>query len=145
MAFTKIWVHAVWSTKHRQPLLARDIREHICQHILLNAYQKGFRIAEINSYTEHLHCLMCLHPDNSIARQMQLIKGESSYWINKNRFFPSQFAWADEYYAASVSDRSLGIVKNYIRNQEIHHQRLSFTDECNNFLRSAGMTGSGAG
>ena len=32
----------------------------------------------------------------SIAKAMQLLKGESAYWINKMKLTQSKFEWADE-------------------------------------------------
>jgi len=141
MAFVRIWVHAVWATKGRQPLLTGALRGSIYQHILENAAAKDLYIAELNGGTEHIHCLMCLKPDMSIAKQMQLIKGESSYWINKQGIIPTRFDWADEYFAASVSEQELGWIKNYIRNQEQHHRKLSFAEEYDSFLKNAGIVG----
>lgn len=66
---------------------------------------------------------------------MQLIKGECSYWINKQTFLKNKFEWADEYYAVSVSESLLENVRNYIKTQEEHHKKKSFVDECNEFLR----------
>jgi putative transposase len=65
---------------------------------------------------------------------MQLIKGESSYWINKNiDLFPNlkgeKFEWQSEYFALSVSESILKRVLNYIKNQENHHRKKSFGEE----------------
>jgi len=46
---------------------------------------------------------------------MQMIKGESAYWINKNKLLEQKLEWADGYFAASVSMGKLDIVRNYIR------------------------------
>jgi putative transposase len=86
MAFVKIWIHAVWSTKSRETILTIELRKLLCRHIQENARQNDFYIDEINGYTEHIHCLMRLRADWSIAKQMQMIKGESSFWMNKQAF-----------------------------------------------------------
>ncbi|WP_250645399.1 transposase [Chryseolinea soli] len=65
----------------------------------------------------------------SVAKVMQLIKGESSFWINRERLFTHAFEWAVEYFAISVSPSSLERVRFYIRNQEHHHKKISFKDE----------------
>lgn len=53
---------------------------------------------------------------------MQLIKGESSFWFNKLKVLKRKFDWADEYFAASVSDDRLNVVRGYILNQQQHHK-----------------------
>jgi len=46
---------------------------------------------------------------------MQLIKGESSFWINKNNLTKTNFEWADEYYAVSISESHINKVRDYIK------------------------------
>ena len=60
---------------------------------------------------------------------MQLIKGESSYWINKHELTSRKFEWQDEYFAVSVSESKLDLVRNYIKNQEEHHRKKTFQEE----------------
>ena len=78
---------------------------------------------------------MTLNADMSISKQMQLIKGESSFWINKNKLINEHFEWADEYFAVSVSEDKLSIVRAYILGQKEHHKKITFQDEYNNFLK----------
>jgi REP element-mobilizing transposase RayT len=64
-----------------------------------------------------------------------LLKGESSYWINKNKIFKTKFEWQDEYFAVSVSESSVNRVRDYIKDQENHHKKKSFNDEYQEFIR----------
>lgn len=83
---------------------------------------------------------MLLRPQNSISKQMQFIKGESAHWANETGFIQEHFAWADKYFAASVSGRQVPSVREYIKNQQQHHAKVSFAEEFNHFLNSAGYT-----
>jgi len=139
MAFVKIWIHAVWGTKNRDPVLEKGILESVCNHIKENGKIKGVFIECINGYTDHLHCLMLLNADTSISKQMQLIKGESSFWINKNKIIKGHFEWTDEYFASSVSEDKLDIVRAYIINQQEHHKKVTFKDEYEKFLKHFGF------
>jgi REP element-mobilizing transposase RayT len=65
---------------------------------------------------------------------MQLIKGESSFWINKNRITSTKFEWADEYFAVSVSESHVKRVRGYINNQEIHHRKMTWEEEYTKFI-----------
>lgn len=65
---------------------------------------------------------------------MQLIKGESAFWVNKNNIIKHKFEWADEYFAASVSESMLDKVRAYIRNQEQHHKKVTFAQEYQEFM-----------
>ena len=136
MSFVKIWIHAVWGTKNREPILTSELRDKICRHIRQNALAKGFYVDEVNGYTDHLHCLMSLRSDWSLAKQMQMVKGECAHWINKNVILQRKMEWADEYFAASVSENKLPVIRNYIRFQEEHHRKLSFEEEYAYFLKT---------
>jgi hypothetical protein len=70
---------------------------------------------------------------------MQLIKGESSYWANNNRTLKTKIEWADDYFAVSVSESMVSKVRNYIRNQEEHHKKLSFKEEYDQFMEKYGF------
>lgn len=124
MPFVNVYIHFVFSTKQRFPFLDTiDLRNKIWEHIKTNAKDKGVLVDEIGGYKDHCHCLVALNVNQTISNVMQLIKGESSYWINKNCLTKSKFKWQAEYYAASVSKSKLKKVRNYIRNQEAHHQK----------------------
>ncbi len=107
MAFVKIMIHSVWSTKNRTPFLTKELRPVIIDHIRQNAKSKEIFIDRLNGYTEHLHCLFALNTDMTISKAMQLIKGESAFWINKQKLTKIKFEWADEYFAVSVSESML--------------------------------------
>jgi REP element-mobilizing transposase RayT len=77
--------------------------------------------------------------DQTIQKVMQLIKGESSYWINKNRLTKEKFEWQDEYFAVSVSESMLDKVRDYIKNQEEHHRKKTFQEEYDEFISKYGF------
>ena len=135
MGYVKIWVHLVWTTKNREPLLTHEIRNNIFRHIRENAEKKGIYIDFINGYTEHIHCLISLGCGQSIDKIMMLLKGESSFWINKNKIFRKKFEWQDEYFAVSVSESAVNRVRDYIKTQEDHHKKKTFNDEYQEFIR----------
>ena len=136
MSFVKVMIHAVWGTKNRYPFLTEGIRQKVITHIKANACEKQICIVRLNGDTEHLHCLFGLNADMSIAKVLQLLKGESAYWINKQQLTALKFEWADEYYAVSVSESALDKVKCYIDNQENHHKKISFSQEYDEFLKN---------
>lgn len=139
MPFVKVWIHFVWSTKNREPFLSDNIRSKVFQHIRENAREKGIFIDFINGYVDHAHCLISLGTDQTIEKIMQLIKGESSYWINKNGLCPGNFAWQDEYFAVSVSETVVDKVRDYIKRQEEHHRKRTFQEEFDEFIARAGL------
>ena len=139
MPWVRVWIHFVWSTKNREPYLADEIRQKVFQHIRENAKEKGIFLDFINGYVDHVHCLVSLGTDQTIEKIMQLMKGESSYWINRNRLCKTKFEWQDEYFAVSVSESVIESVRKYIANQEEHHRTESFDEEFNGFMKRAGF------
>jgi len=135
MAYVTIWIHAVWGTKNNERCLTKDVRTEVIKHIRYNAKQKGIHLSRLNGHEEHLHTLISLNPDQSMSKVMQLLKGESAHWINKEKIIKGKFEWKDEYYAVSVSPSVLGNVRNYIDHQETHHQRKSYIEEYEEFLK----------
>lgn len=140
MPFIKVYIHFVWSTKNREPFLdSKELREKVWQHIRDNAKEKGVFIDFVNGYYDHCHCLISLGGDQTIENIMQLIKGESSFWINKNKLTEKKFGWQDEYFAVSVSESMINKVRNYIKNQEEHHRLKTFEEEYNEFIVKYGF------
>ena len=135
MSYVRNWIHAVWGTKSRQPYLTKEVRGRLFSHIKENAKGKGIHIDCINGYLDHVHCLIALNADRSIAETMQLIKGESSRWANKNKVLSGSLEWADDYFAVSVSESQLDKVRAYIINQEEHHRKVTFAEEYEAFIK----------
>ncbi len=75
----------------------------------------------------------------NVAEIMQMIKGESSFWINKNNLAEGKFEWADDYYAVSISESQIENVRKYIKNKEEHHKRKTWEEECNEFFEKHGF------
>lgn len=140
MPFVKVYIHCVWSTKNRIPYLnSIELRQKVWNHIRENAIQKGIFIDFINGYSDHCHCLISLGVDQNIQKVMQLIKGESSFWINKNELIKEKFQWQDEYFAVSVSESVIDKVRTYIKNQEEHHKKKTFQEEYDEFILKFGF------
>ncbi len=134
MSWVRIWVHIVFSTKNRTPFLQQNIREKVFQHIRKNAKSKDIWLDSVGGYVDHVHCLVSLNKDQSISKVAQLIKGESSFWINKNKLTEGKFTWQDDYWAASVSESHVIQTRSYIQTQESHHRKTSFGEEVDKFL-----------
>lgn len=126
MPYLRIWIHLVWSTKKRAPFLNSQIRQEIFHHMQQNALDKGIFLAEINGFDDHVHCLVSLKNTQSVSTVVQMIKGESSFWINQQELIPDRFEWQTEYYAVSVGESEVARIRHYIRKQESHHQQQSF-------------------
>ena len=140
MPFVSVHIHFVWSTKKRVPYLeTENIRGVMWQHIRDNGKTKGLFIDFVNGHKEHCHCLVSLGAEQTISKVMQLIKGESAFWFNKQGLINNKLEWQDEYFAISVSQSLLNQVREYIKNQEDHHKNKTFQQEYDEFILRHGF------
>jgi putative transposase len=85
---------------------------------------------------DHVHILFSLPQTMSLAKAVQILKANSSKWMNERG---RQFAWQEGYSAFSVSVSNTPIVAKYIREQEQHHRKMSFEKEYKILLEKHGM------
>jgi REP element-mobilizing transposase RayT len=91
--------------------LTSDIRQKVFTHIRENAKIKNIHTDFVNGHFEHVHCLVALNQEQTIAKVVQLIKGESSFWINKTGLCKEKFEWQDDYFAVSASESGVDKVR----------------------------------
>ena len=87
-----------------------------------------------------IHFLISLNTDQTIEKIIQLIKGEASFWFNRNLRKGKKLEWQDEYFAVSVSESKVDLVRDYIKKQEAHHKKKSFQEEYDEFMRKYGFS-----
>lgn len=122
MSWIRVYVHLVFSTKNREPFLnSPELRKTVFQHIKQNADEKGIWIDCISGHQDHAHCLISFDKEQTISKVVQLIKGESAFWINKTTLTENKFVWQDDYWAVGVSESMVNNVRKYIHNQKEHH------------------------
>ncbi|MEZ0541512.1 transposase [Fibrella arboris] len=140
MSYIKVWIHLVWSTKHREPYFRTPaLRNIVFSHIHSFGRENDIYVDFANGYTDHVHVLIALKPTQCIADVAKLLTSGSSRWLKEQRFVPPDFAWQTDYYAASVSPSLVSRTRQYIKNQEVHHQRRSFADEHEELLTKWGV------
>ena len=139
MPYTKVWLHIVWATKQKMPLLTKDMRQKLFAHIKENALSKGLLVDCVNGHIDHVHVLVCLGADQSVSKILQFLKTESSFWVNKHGLTKSTLEWQDDYFAVSVSQSAIDMVKSYIKNQEMLHQKKTFQQEYDEFMEKFGF------
>jgi len=139
ISWVRIWIHIVFSTKNRVPLMnTPELRSKIFKHIKENAESKGIWLDSVNGYDNHVNCLVSLGKEDTISKIAHLIKGESSYWINKNSLTRPKFMWQDDYWAVGLSESHLLPTRKYIHNQEKHHSQKTFKEEIDIFMNKYG-------
>jgi REP element-mobilizing transposase RayT len=84
----------------------------------------------------HIHLLIALPSDVTVAKAVQVLKANSSRWMGEHGI---DFAWQEGYGAFSVSASHAPIVRDYIAHQQQHHARRSYEDEFVALLRKTGV------
>jgi REP element-mobilizing transposase RayT len=137
--FISIYIHFVFSTKKRQPLIVQTIRPRLWAFMGGIARQNKMVALAVGGTANHSHLLLSLHSIHSPSKAIQLIKAGSSKWVHEE--FPQikGFSWQSGYSAFSVSPRRLQSVIDYIQNQEEHHRNKTFEEEYLTFLKSSGI------
>ena len=145
MPYTKVMIHLIWSTKNRVPLISKKLKPLLISHIKENSITKGIYIDSLNCVEDHIHILISLGTEQTIAKTAMLIKGESAFWVNKQKIISQKFEWQDEYIALSVSYLAVDKVRQYISIQEEHHLKKTFNQEYDEFLVAQGFSRSNFG
>jgi putative transposase len=129
--FYQIWIHLVWATKNRAPILIEGKRKLIFEHMRQSALAKGYYLDMINGVEDHVHCLVSLQPTCALSKMVNDLKGESSRWMNEEEILDEPFGWQNGYGAFSVSNQNVPAVREYIKKQVEHHRKVSYQDEIN--------------
>ena len=133
--YTQIHIQCVMAVKFRQCLIDKSWRAHLHKYITGIVQNSGHKVIAINTMPDHLHLFFGMRPNQSLSDLMRLVKGESSEWINKERFTPGLFRWQEGYGAFSYARSQVKTVGEYIRNQEEHHRKKTFLEEYESLLK----------
>jgi len=127
--FCALWIHFIWATKHRQATILPPFRFKLYDEMRAIAKEKEYHLDFVNGTADHIHCLLSLKTNRTISDVAKNLKGGSSHWLNESHWIDENFDWQDGYAAISVSPSNVPQVRNYIKNQEIHHAAFSFDEE----------------
>jgi REP element-mobilizing transposase RayT len=133
-SFVQFYSHIVFHTKNNVKSIGVEIEDELYSYLggILRNY-KSIPI-QIGGTSDHLHVLCTLPKTMSLADLVEEIKKSSSKWIKSKGSGYLDFYWQDGYGGFSVSSSQLDVVKNYIRNQKVHHQKVHFIDEYKSLL-----------
>ncbi len=138
---SRIWIHAVWTTKNRKPLIHPRMERRLYEFIGVELKRLGCTLSIVNGVPDHIHCLFCMPSDMSVTEIIKHIKGSSSDFINHNNLIPEKFVWQNGYGAFTVSQSGVDAVNKYIYFQKKHHQQHSFESEYTEILALHGLEG----
>ncbi len=134
-SYTSIYVHTIFSTHNREPLLSSELRERLWAYMGGIARENKFKAISVGGVIDHAHMLISIPASIAVAKAVQLIKGGSSKWLHENFGSLRKFAWQEGYGAFSVGASQVDEVVQYIAHQDAHHRLRSFQEEYLYFLK----------
>jgi putative transposase len=126
---TYLFIHVIWRTQDGELTLTKPVRNVLFSHIRTIAEEKLVKILIMNGVEDHVHCLLQLHPMQTLSKVVKDMKLESAQWINDNKIITKEFGWQDNYVAYSVSPSAVKQVWDYIDKQEEHHKTKTLENE----------------
>ena len=124
-----VFVHLVWATWDRLPLLPEEVRQPVYRAIGAKCTALGAEIIAIGGIEDHIHLLVPLPATLSVADLVKHTKGASAHLVT-HQLVPHQFfKWQGADGAFSVSPHDLAPVSDYIARQREHHASGSLVME----------------
>ena len=130
-------IHIVFSTTNRLKLIPEELQPKLWACMAGIATNHSMHAVAIGGIQDHVHVLLNLGPTLGIAKAVQLLKANSSRWMNEHPGV--RFEWQEGYFACSVSRSQVATVRRYIANQREHHRRMDSAQEFNLLLKRYGF------
>ena len=124
-----LFMHLVWSTWDRLPLLTEDVRRHVYRVISAKCQELGAEVIAIGGVEDHVHLLVRLPPTLAVADLMKHVKGTSSHLVTHEVAPGRFFKWQGAYGACTVCPRHLTGVSKYIARQKERHAAGALLDQ----------------
>ena len=120
-SFTKVYLHTVFGTKYRRPLIHPDSEEELYATIRNRLFEYGSHAVEIGGTFDHVHLIHSLPRQIALSQLIQNVKAQSSFMMNERGHFVEDFAWQGGYGSFSIDWRNMHQQRQYVRNQRKHH------------------------
>jgi REP element-mobilizing transposase RayT len=133
--YTHLYVHVVFGTWDRAPLIAPQIRDELLTYMGGLVRDMGAVPVIVNGMPDHVHLLVAMPPTLAVAVLVREVKANSSRWVHERWPQRKGFAWQGGYAAFGVSQSAAPDVESYIRNQEERHRKISFEQEFRALLK----------
>jgi putative transposase len=119
-------MHCVFATKGRRPLIRPELQQRLWPYLGGIARENKMNALSIGGTEDHVHILVSIPSTLSVAKSIQLLKGNSSKWIHETFSQHADFGWQEGYGAFSIGISGIEDTAAYIRGQAEHHRRSHF-------------------
>jgi REP element-mobilizing transposase RayT len=127
--YTQLYLHLVWSTWDRLPLITSDVEQRLYAAIVSKAEFVKCAVIAIGGDVDHVHLLVRFPTTIAVAELVKLVKGSSSHLMNHEIAPDREFKWQGAYGAFTISKTTVDKVADYVRDQKLHHANRSLIEE----------------
>ena len=120
--FSQLYVHLVWATWERLPLITPQIEPHLFAALTAKCAELKAQCVAVGAVSDHVHLLVRYLPTLAVADLVGQMKGSSSHLINHEIMKDGNFRWQAAYGAFSVSLTGVERTSRYIVDQKVHHR-----------------------
>ena len=103
--YTQIHIQLVFAVKSRRALIDSSWKEELHKYITGMIQNKTHKMLQINTMPDHLHMLIGFRPNENMSQLMQVVKSESTKWVNDTNRSVQKFAWQDGFGGFSYSKK----------------------------------------
>ncbi len=118
----RVYVHLVWATWDRLPLLTGECQAAVYACLLAECREMKAELLAIGGVEDHVHLLVSLPSSVAIMDMVKQLKGSSSHLVNHRLQMANTFKWQGSHGAFSISEQHINSVRSYISNQVQHHR-----------------------
>ena len=119
--FTQLYLHLVWATWDRLPLITSEVEVRLYAAIAAKCRELKCYPLAIGGVADHVHLLARLHATVAVATLAKEVKGSTSHLVT-HEITPTQpFKWQGAYGAFTLRKEDVPLVKAYIEMQRHHH------------------------
>ena len=138
-SYASLHCHLIFSTKNREPSLSPTIQPRLFEYLGGILRAEDGRLIAAGGMPDHVHLLVSMGKQLSVADGVRIIKANSSKWVHETAPDLRGFAWQSGYGAFAVSHSQVEQVKACIANQADHHRTITFQEEFVRFLVRHGI------
>ena len=138
-SYSRLLYHCVFGTKERRPVIHAAVADELYPFMASILTPDQGRVLKVGGTKDHVHLLVQLPTDVSVADAIRAVKANSSRWLNRRGLVDGPFRWQAGFAAFSVSYSAREAVERYITGQAGHHERGGFAEELAELLKRHGL------
>jgi putative transposase len=137
--YTQLYIQFIFCPKYRAAIIDSGWEGRLHKYLAAIVQNHQHKLIAVNGMPDHVHLFVGMKPGQSPSDLMRIVKGDSSEWINKEKFTTVKFNWQEGFGAFSYSAWDVDKIYKYVMNQKEHHQQQSFFEEYEEFLKAFGI------